>query len=136
MEQQKIAHVLCHKGEEENAGPKLEIYPSEQWKRPGAKAGYYRLHKDRVWVVEESKYTFVSPARIGEIVVESLGLVEPEPDTRPNMKPQQRVTVLGPKGWTMGMTVTDPIQGQDGRWRIWVRGYGFADFFFCEEIRR
>lgn len=135
MDQQKIAHVLCHK-DGEDAGPKLEVFPSEQWNRPGAKPGYYRLRKDRLWVMEPAKYTFMPPSRVGEIVVESLALVEPEPDNRPNMKVRQRVTVLGPNGWTMGMTGSDPIQGMDGRWRIWVRGHGFSGFFFCEEIRR
>jgi len=135
MKQQKIAHVLCHK-DGETAGPKLEIFPSEQWKKPRAKVGYYRLRKDRLWVMQGEKYTFMPPSKIGEIVVQSLGLVEPEPENVPELRPQQRVTVLGPNGWTMGITVTDPIQGPDGQWQIWVRGYGFAGFYLCEEIRR
>ncbi len=134
MEQHKTAHVLCYPGNE--TGPKIEIFPAEQWDRPGAREGFYRIRIDRLWHCADVKFTFLSPEQIGELLVSQLGLVEPVPDQKPDIRLKQRVSVLGQSGWTMGIIGSTPIQGSDGRWRVWVTGYGFKDFFLCEEIRR
>lgn len=135
MKQQKNAHILCHTLHE--TGPKIELFPAEQWNRPGAKAGFYRVRIDRLWhCTDGKKYTFMTPSQIGELVVQQLGLSEPEPDDKPDMEPRQCVWIMGKQDWVMGYTVTEPIQGPDKRWRIWIRGYDFAGYYFCEEIRR
>ncbi|WP_027178216.1 hypothetical protein [Maridesulfovibrio bastinii] len=133
MKQKKSAHILCHTLHK--IGPKIEIFPAEQWDKPGAKEGLFRLRIDRIWYCKDNKYTFLTPSQIGEVVMEQLGLVEPKTEPKPQLKRRQRVSVQGLNSWTMGITGSDPIQGVDGRWRIWVSGYGFSKFYLCTEVR-
>lgn len=135
MKQKKIAHILCHTLQK--VGPKIEIYPAEQWNKTEAKEGLYRLRIDRKWYCSNGrKYTFLTPEELGQVIVAHIGINAPEAEAKPIFKHGQRVSVRGPNSWTMGIIGSTPIQGPDGHWRVWVSGYGIKKFYFCEDIRR
>lgn len=96
------------------------LYPAEAFPgRSGAREGLFRIKIDRVWYrAGGMKYTFLSLEQAFAVLS---GSEAPRETERPNLPVGSLVRASGQgRGLTLTRTRTLPIQGPDGRWRVFV----------------
>jgi hypothetical protein len=106
---------------------KIELFPSERWadRMPGVEPGLFRVRMDGAWLsLSGEKYDFLGLAGINALVSrligEGTGLVGEE---TPLLPKGSRVSVPNGNGmFDVLFTLAEPIQGVDGRYRVFVVG--------------
>ena len=105
----------------------IGLYDAREWPEQSSDEGELRVRIDRRWYSPAGKYTFLSPAAVGELIGRLLSdqeLFEGEPAPM-DFQTGQRVRVhMGecvgsmPSDSVRGFVAAPPIRGVDGRWVV------------------
>lgn len=130
LTQKALTFLIRRDGE---SSTKVELYPAEAWAgRPGAEPGRFRVRVNRVWDQAAGKWTFRTMDSVLQLLRElstaALGGGETEEPKPPRLPKGSRIRV--PTGEIVGgealyewtFTSSEPFQGVDGGWWVFVVG--------------
>ena len=110
---------------------RADLFPAELWPDRGGANGLFRLRIGGKWhMADGRKYSFAAfgacMALVGRIAAEAAGM-EAADTPAPTLPKGSRVRVpsrvlAGVQLYDKAVTLTPPIQGLDGRWRVFVIG--------------
>lgn len=122
---------------------RVDLFPAELWPDRGGRKGLYRLRIDGKWHAPAGlKWSFLSfvacMARIGSLTKAESKIAE-DIQPRSDLPKGSRVRVpsrvlAGEQLYDKTTTITPPIQGIDGRWRVFV--IGRAEPVLVEDLGR
>ncbi|MDK2955394.1 MAG: hypothetical protein PWQ57_890 [Desulfovibrionales bacterium] len=135
---------------------RIELFDAMLWPQaPGARAGLYRVRRDRVWIMAPDKFTFFTPTALGRLLAAELaaglsnglpGAPEPAPPELAvgdsvRLRAPGRMEPGAPIGWRYGRVIEAPLQTVDGRWSALVyfwdgRRTERIDVALLERVRR
>ncbi len=115
----------------------LELYPSSEWpERVGE--GLFRVRLDGQWHCPTGKYSFLTPAAVGELVAALLrGGQPPDEEAAPHFPAKADVKVFVGEEILAetGSVAVAPYQKRDGRWyaQVWCFGRGVRELC-CDDM--
>lgn len=122
---QKTHSILLRAGGKTLAS--LDLYPSAEWPEKTDAAGLWRVRINDVWHCPAGKYSFLTPAAVGELAAALLAgeeAAQEEPAPYLPWKAQVRVYLGDAPEILRGFVHAPPHQERDGRWHVWVWAFG------------